>query len=106
MFTVKIVGEVGFPTSLVHEEGKDINWYVDRAGGYLKKSDKKRARVVWPNGVSLPNKGGSQVVAGSTIIVPVKPPPEGATKMETVRDITAIIASLAMVWLVIDNTTN
>jgi len=105
MFTVKVVGEVGFPTSLVHEDGKDINWYVDRAGGYLKKSDKKRARVVWPNGMSLPNKGGSQVVAGSTIIVPLKPPPEGKTTLETVRDITGIVASLAMVWLVIDNTT-
>ncbi len=102
MYTVKVMGEVGFPTSLIHEEGKDINYYVNRAGGYLKKSDKKRARVVWPNGMSLPNKGGPMVVAGSTIIVPVKPPPEGKSTMETVRDITAIIASLAMVYLVID----
>ncbi|MEN8008036.1 MAG: SLBB domain-containing protein, partial [Candidatus Krumholzibacteriota bacterium] len=94
MYTVKVMGEVGFPTSLVHEKGKDINWYVNHAGGYLNKSDKKRARVVWPNGMSLPNKGGSEVVAGSTIIVPVKPPPEGKTKLETARDITAIIASL------------
>ncbi len=102
MYTVKVVGEVGFPTSLIHEKGKDINYYVNRAGGYLKKADKKRARVVWPNGMSLPNKGGHEVVAGSTIIVPVKPPPEGKSTMETVRDITAIIASLAMVYLVID----
>jgi len=103
MYTVKVLGQVGFPTSLIHEEGRDINYYVNRAGGYLNKADKKRARVVWPNGMSLPNKGGSQVVAGSTIIVPVKPPPEGKSTMETVRDITAIIASLAMVYLVIDN---
>ena len=71
MFTVKVVGEVGWPTSLVYQEGKNIDWYVKNAGGYLKKSDKKRARVVWPNGRSLPNKGGHEVVAGSTIIVPV-----------------------------------
>ena len=103
MYTVKVLGEVGFPTSLIHEEGKDINYYVNRAGGYLKQSDKKRARVVWPNGMSLPNKGGHEVVAGSTIIVPVKPPPEGKSTMETVRDITAIIASLAMVYLVIND---
>jgi len=105
MFTVKVEGEVGFPTSLIFEEGKDINYYVGRAGGYLQKSDKKRSRVVYPNGLSLPNKGGSKVVAGSTIIVPIKPPPEGKSTMETVRDITAIVASLAMVWLVIDSTT-
>ena len=65
MFTVKVVGEVGFPTSLVHVEGLDINDYVDMAGGYLEKADKDKSRVIWPNGMSLPNKGGSEVVAGS-----------------------------------------
>jgi protein involved in polysaccharide export with SLBB domain len=104
MFTVKVMGEVGFPTSLVWEDGKKINYYVDRAGGYLEKADKGKTRVVWPNGMSLPNKGGSKVVAGSTIIVPVEPPPEGKTTIETIRDITGIVASLAMVWLVVDNT--
>ncbi len=104
MFTVKVIGEVGFPTSLVWQEGKKINDYVDMAGGYLEKADKGKTRVVWPNGMSLPNKGGSKVVAGSTIVVPVEPPPEGKTTIETIRDITGIVASLAMVWLVIDNT--
>ncbi len=104
MFTVKVVGEVGFPTSLVFESGKDIDFYVRRAGGYLEKADEDKTRVVWPNGMSLPNEGGSRVVAGSTIIVPVEPPPEGKTWLETVRDITGIVSSLAMVWLVIENT--
>ena len=104
MFTVKVVGEVGFPTSLIFEDGKNINFYVDNAGGYLEKADKDKTRVVYPNGKSLPNKGGSKVVAGATIIVPVEPPPEGKTWLETTRDITGIVASLAMVWLVIENT--
>jgi len=103
MFTVKVVGEVGFPTSLVFEVGKDIDFYVGRAGGYLEKADEDKTRVVWPNGVSLPNEGGSRVVAGSTIVVPVEPPPEGKTWIETVRDITGIVSSLAMVWLVVEN---
>jgi len=103
MFTVKVVGEVGFPTSLIFEVGKDIDYYVRHAGGYLEKADEDKTRVVWPNGLSLPNEGGSQVVAGSTIVVPVQPPPEGKTWLETLRDITGIVSSLAMVWLVIDN---
>ncbi len=102
MFTVKVVGEVGFPTSLVFREGLDINDYVNMAGGYLEKADKGRARVVWPNGMSLPNKGSSDVVAGSTIIVPLEPPPEGRDTWETIRDITSIAASLATVWLIVD----
>lgn len=104
MFTVKVLGEVGFPTSLVFEDGKNINYFVNRAGGYLEKADKKKTRVVYPNGLSLPNKRGSKVVAGSTIIVPLKAPPEGDGKLGTLREISAIFASLATVWLVIDRT--
>ncbi len=104
MYTVKVIGEVGFPTSLIFEADKDIDYYVNRAGGYLEQADEKKSRVVWPNGMSLPNKGGSEVVAGSTIIVPIKPPPEGPSKLETMKEITAILAGLATVWLVIDAT--
>lgn len=106
MFTVKVMGEVGFPTSLVWEEGKKINWYVDRAGGYLEKADKGKSRVVWPNGMSLPNKGGSKVIAGSTIIVPRKAPPEGESTLAILKEISGILAGLATVWLVVDKTTN
>jgi polysaccharide biosynthesis/export protein len=106
MFTVKVVGEVGFPTSLVWEEGKKINWYVDRAGGFLEKADKGKSRVVWPNGMSLPNKGGSKVIAGSTIIVPRKAPPEGESTLSKLKEISGILAGLATVWLVVDRTTN
>lgn len=104
MYTVKVMGEVGFPTSLIFEADKNIDYYVNRAGGYLEQADEDKARVVWPNGMSLPNKGGSQVVAGSTIIVPIKPPPEGPSKLETMKEITAIFAGLATIWLVIDAT--
>ncbi len=101
MFTVKVVGEVGFPTSLVFEEGLGINDYVNRAGGYLEMADKDRARVVWPNGLSLPNEGGNKVKAGSTIIVPTKPPEDGKNTWEMIRDITSIVASLATVYVVV-----
>lgn len=104
-YTVRVVGEVGFPTALVFEEGRKINWYVDHAGGYLEKADKKRTRVVHPNGLSQPNKGGHQVLPGSTIVVPVEPPPEGPTTLETLKEISVIFASLATVWLVIDQAT-
>ena len=102
MFTVKVQGEVGFPTSLVFRKGLKINDYVDMAGGYLEEADKDRARVVWPNGMSLPNQGGSEVVAGSTIIVPLKQPDDGRDTWETIRDISSIVASLATVWLIVD----
>ncbi|MEZ4388706.1 MAG: SLBB domain-containing protein, partial [Candidatus Krumholzibacteriia bacterium] len=101
-YTVKVVGEVGFPTALVFEQGKKIDWYVDRAGGYLEQADKKRTRVIHPNGLSQPNKGGHRVLPGSTIVVPVQPPPEGPSTLETMKEIAAILASVATVWLVVD----
>jgi hypothetical protein len=102
MYTVKVMGEVGFPTSLVFEDGKKIDYYVNHDGGFLEKADKGKTRVVYPNGMSLPNKGGTKVVAGATIVVPVEPPPEGKTTWETIRDISSIVASLATVWLVVN----
>jgi len=104
-YTVQVMGEVGFPTALVFAEGKDIDWYVERAGGYLERADKGRSRVVHPNGLSQPNGRGHRVLPGSTIVVPVEAPPEGATTLETLREISAIIASVATVWLVIDRAT-
>jgi protein involved in polysaccharide export with SLBB domain len=106
LYTVKVVGEVGFPTALVYEKGKKIDWYVDRAGGYLEKADKGKSRVIHPNGLSQPNKGGHQVLPGSTIVVPVEPPPEGPSTLETVRDFTTILLGLATVWLAIDRATD
>jgi len=105
LYTVRVTGEVGFPTALVHAEGRDIDWYVERAGGYLERADEDRARVIHPNGLSQPNEGRHEVLPGSTIVVPVKPPPEGPTTLETLREIAAIFASLATVWLVIDQAT-
>ncbi len=106
LYTVRVMGEVGFPTALVFEDGKRIDWYVDRAGGYLEQADKGRSRVIHPNGLSQPNKGGHQVLPGSTIVVPVKPPPEGRDTLETVRDFTTILLGLATVWLAIDRSSN
>jgi protein involved in polysaccharide export with SLBB domain len=104
-YTVRVTGEVGFPTALVHTDGKNIDWYIKRAGGYLERADEDRARVIHPNGLSQPNGGGHEVLPGSTIVVPVKPPPEGPSTLETLREIAAIVGSLATVWLVIDRAT-
>ena len=104
-YTVRVRGEVGFPTALVFEKGKKIDWYVDRAGGYLDKSDKKHTRVIHPNGLSQQNKGGHEVLPGSTIVVPVEPPPEGESTLGKLKEIAAIFGSLATVWLVVDRAT-
>ncbi|MFH1845108.1 MAG: SLBB domain-containing protein [bacterium] len=105
--TVKVVGAVGFPTSIVFQRGKSLGDYIDRAGGYAESADKWKTRVVYANGLSRPIKKvwrDPRIMPGSTIVVPVKPPSDGSSNLETLKEIAAIFASVATVWLVIDRT--
>ncbi|MHB8079035.1 MAG: polysaccharide biosynthesis/export family protein [Candidatus Krumholzibacteriia bacterium] len=106
--TVKVTGVVGFPTSLVFRHGQSLGDYIDSAGGYADGADKWKTRVVYPNGMSRPIKRiwrDPGVLAGSTIVVPAKAKQEDHT-IGTLKDIAAILASVATVWLVIDRTSN
>ncbi len=105
--TVRVIGAVGFPTSIVYEKGKSLGYYVDRAGGYAENADKWKARVVYPNGLSRPIRRiwrDPSVMAGSTIFVPVKVPDEGPGKLAAMKEVAAILASVATIWLVIERT--
>jgi protein involved in polysaccharide export with SLBB domain len=106
--TVKVVGAVGFSTSVVFVKGRSLKNYVEMAGGFASAADKRGSYVVYPNGVSRSLRwfGFNQpdILPGSTIVVPFELPKEGDSKLETMREIAAIIASVATVWLVIDRT--
>jgi protein involved in polysaccharide export with SLBB domain len=107
-YTVKVTGAVGFPTSIVYEKGKSLGDYVARAGGYADQADKWKTHVVYPNGMSKQIKriwNDPEVMPGSTIVVPLKSPDRGPRKLETMKEIASILASVATVWLVIDRTT-
>jgi protein involved in polysaccharide export with SLBB domain len=43
-------GAVNSPGAVAFEPGKDLDWYVDRAGGYTRAGDEKHAYVTQPNG--------------------------------------------------------
>jgi hypothetical protein len=106
-YTVKVVGAVNFSTSVVWEDGLGLSDYVSRAGGYAERADKWGTHVVYANGVSRPIRWfwrDPEVRPGSTVVVPVKEPDEGPTRLETLREISAIVASVATAWLVIDRT--
>ncbi|MBC8366003.1 SLBB domain-containing protein [bacterium] len=106
--TVKVVGAVGFSTSVIYVKGRSLKNYVEMAGGFASSADKRGSYVVYPNGVSRSLRwfGFNQpdILPGSTIVVPFEVPKEGDSKLQTLREIAAIIASVATVWLVIDRT--
>ncbi|MGE0554279.1 MAG: SLBB domain-containing protein [Gemmatimonadales bacterium] len=48
--TIRVLGAVNSPTSLLHRPGWDVDDYVAAAGGYSRQADKGRSYVVQPNG--------------------------------------------------------
>ena len=70
--TVKISGAVLFPNTVAYNNDKDgYKWYVNQAGGYADMAKKRRAFIVYPNGmVSKASKG--KIEPGCEIVIPTK----------------------------------
>ena len=79
-YSVSVSGEVQFPTSHLHEEGLEMNDYLNRSGGFTQNADKDRPFVVKSNGAVM-TKGGNawfgsskrvnRVEPGDVIVVPI-----------------------------------
>jgi protein involved in polysaccharide export with SLBB domain len=75
--TVKVIGEVGFETSVLFEEGASVQYYLERAGGLTRRSEEDRIVVQYANGES--SRDGyfnRKPDAGSVIYVPQGPEPK------------------------------
>jgi protein involved in polysaccharide export with SLBB domain len=83
--TVRMRGELLFPTSTRYAQGAGFRQYISKAGGFTDRSRKGRAYVVYANGdVSRTHKFlffsvYPHVAPGAEIIVPQKPVREGMT---------------------------
>ncbi len=94
---VKVVGEVGFASSVLWEEGRDMNYYIEQAGGALSTADKDKITVVMANGrverssfLHKPNPD-----AGATIRVPRKPEEKDKQSLKTFAEIISILSGAA-----------
>ena len=76
--TVRMRGEVLFPTTARYEESNGFKSYISRAGGFTDKSRKKRSYVVYANGDVRRTSGFlffrvyPKIEPGSEIIIPSK----------------------------------
>lgn len=70
--TVRISGDVQFPNTITYVKGKGAKWYIENAGGYSESAKKKKAFIVYPNGMMDVLAKGTNVEPGSEIIVPSK----------------------------------
>jgi len=76
--TVRIEGEILYPTTVKYQPGLRFRDYVSRSGGFTKKSSRKRAFVIYPNGAVDRTRGflfvqiRPKIEPGSEIIVPAR----------------------------------
>ncbi|MBW8886654.1 MAG: SLBB domain-containing protein [Fibrobacteres bacterium] len=92
--TVKVVGEVGFATSVLYKDGANVEYYIEKAGGFTRRSEKNHVVVEYANGET----GGTgyfnrQPDAGSVIFVPQGPEPK---PVDWFAGINAILGTLSI----------
>jgi protein involved in polysaccharide export with SLBB domain len=102
--TVRVNGEVLYPSAIVYSKGKSFKAYVLNAGGFTTEALRRGAYVVYPNGtVKATTKvlffnNHPKVKAGSEIYVPKKPAPK-ANSAQQVLGFATGLASLGAIIL-------
>ena len=95
--TVKITGDVMYPTSVSYKKGKGTKYYIKNAGGFGKQASKSQTYVVYMNGsVTKVGRSGSSgnIEPGCEIVIPSKPKKQSMSAAESVSIATSV-ASLA-----------
>ncbi|GAB1415663.1 SLBB domain-containing protein [Paludibacter sp.] len=77
--TVKVIGEVMYPSFVVHIGSFNFKDFITASGGFSNKAQKKNSFVLYPNGKAVGTHSFlginiyPKVIAGSIIVVPKKP---------------------------------
>ncbi|WP_426668546.1 SLBB domain-containing protein [Mucilaginibacter sp. McL0603] len=103
--TVRVNGEVLYPSAIVYSQGKSFKGYILNAGGFSPNALKRGAYIVYPNGTVQGSKkvllffnSRPKVKPGSEIYVPQKPESKGNTTQE-ILGFTTALASLGAIIL-------
>lgn len=100
--TVKISGDVMYPNTVSYRDGKNVSYYVDKAGGWGNRAKKSRAYIVYMNGMVAKAGSGNKPEPGCEIVVPSKPK---GTKMTT-AEIVSIASGTASIATMIATIAN
>jgi polysaccharide export outer membrane protein len=94
--TVRVLGAVNFPTSVVYRDGAELDYYIANAGGYASLAHKANVSVRYANGSARVRanfmfvRRSPKPGPGSTVFVPAKDPSQA-------RNIGPMVASLAQI---------
>jgi len=106
--TVRVLGEVLFPTYVGYQKGMSLGKYINNAGGFSLQAEKKKVFVLYANGTAKSTnrfmwiRFYPKVQPGARIIVPEKPteiknkmsPAENIAVLTSVTSVVALIYSM------------
>ncbi len=97
---VKVIGRVRNPGLIPFEPGRDPDYYLERAGGFSWRADRRGTFVVKANtGTPVKKKKIKELDAGDTIVVPTVREKEF---WPVFRDAMIVLGNVATLYLVID----
>lgn len=70
--TVKINGEVLYPNTVYYKSGKNLDYYIDLAGGITSTAKKSKTVIIYMNGMVARAGGKNKPRPGCQIVVPTK----------------------------------
>ncbi|WP_185116833.1 SLBB domain-containing protein [Dysgonomonas massiliensis] len=105
--TIKINGAVMHPNTVLYKKGEPLKYYIDKAGGYSDYAQKKRAYIVYMNGMTAKAKGSSKdlIKPGCEIIVPTKEQREKMSLGQTIAIGSSVTSMASVIALLINSLT-
>ncbi|HSF31001.1 MAG TPA: SLBB domain-containing protein [Candidatus Tectomicrobia bacterium] len=94
--SVLVIGSVRNPTAVVYEEGRDVEYYLNRAGGLNKEADKDELHIVKADGSAT---AGflklRKIEAGDIIVAPAKVEAK-VRSLPAIKDVATILGQFAL----------
>ncbi len=91
--SVLVVGAVRTSTSVLYQQGANVDYYINRVGGLAKEADKKEIHIVRADGSAVSSFTNLRdLEPGDTVVVPTKQE-EKVRVLPTVRDVLQAIGS-------------
>lgn len=101
--SVNIIGRVIQPGMIPVTPGADLQYYVERAGGYAWQADRGGTFLIkGATGVAIKKKRVDRISAGDTVVVPTR---RGRRWWQAFRETLTVTTSLATLYLVINQVT-
>jgi protein involved in polysaccharide export with SLBB domain len=102
--TVRVIGAVNAPTSVLWQEGANLDYYIANAGGFAEDANKGAVVVQFANGSAQTKKSrliffssSPRPGPGSQVLIPAKQPREPTNWIPIVAALASILASTASV---------